>query len=222
MAITFFQACSTRHSCWIEIWGKWYILHLWSDLQFASYFYECFDSWPYTIQERQVGHPFNPWWWGLSSPFYRWGYRGSGLLIVFPPGYKTSKWQGWVLNPGLLNASSKFSNNMVLLLEKHNNNFVGFVKQKKTTTCHDNNHHKGLELFRADAICVYWCVTCWNATGVSSAQTPSTQASLRWANIVTTHQAHRSANIKHLPGLGSMNEWAKPLGCGHVTPSIKH
>lgn len=109
---------------------------------------------------------------------------------------------------------------MVLLLEKHNNNFVGFVKQKKkTTTHHDNNHHKGLELFRADAIYVYWCVTCWNATGVSNAQTPSTQASLRWANIVIAHQAHRSANIKHLPGLGSMKEWAKPLGCSHVTPS---
>lgn len=64
---------------------------------------------------------------------------------------------------------------------------------------------------------------CWSAAGVvSSAQTPSTQDRLQWANIVTAHQAHRSANTKHLPRLGSMNEGPKPLGCGHVTPSIKH
>jgi len=48
------------------------------------------------------------------------------------------------LNPGLLNPSSQFSNNMVLLLEEHNSNFVGFIKQKKTTTHHDDNHHEVL------------------------------------------------------------------------------
>lgn len=48
---------------------------------------------------------------------------------------------------------------------------------------------------------------------------PEYTGPLCWANIVTAHQAQRFANIKHFPRLVSMNEWAKPLGCGYVTPS---
>jgi len=113
-----------------------------------------------------------------------------------------------------LNPGSEIHNSAVLLLERGKDNFVGFIFKKRKT-----KHIMIIKVSDPQGrwfLCLRWVCT----TGV-------------WAVPLLEHKrdcagkhCHSSSSGKihkqeWFPRPGSVNEWAKLLGCGPATPSVK-
>lgn len=112
-----------------------------------------------------------------------------------------------------LNPGSEIHNSTVLLLERHNANFVRFLKQRQSVSHRDN---------KAPAPRGGWflCFHCVCSAGVWAVPLLDCRRGCAGKHC---HSSSSGKIHKHeqSPRPGSVNEQAKPLGCGHVTPSVK-